>query len=127
MRALHRFGSPRPNAGEESGVRGLGTPHRFQNLARRAMPDEDRQALVVTGWLSPSPPEAVKKSSKCPETVPLGQGGLQGVFGAATPRLIQQRLPPSSPPLEKGGRSETHSLVLHLQFLHSSLPGGDSV
>ena len=43
---------------------------------------------------------------------PLNKGDYRGFLGRLIQRLmIQRRLPPSSPPLEKGGRSETSGLL----------------
>ena len=60
-----------------------------------------------------SPPEGVKELSKRLEHVPPRTTGGTSAGGAENPHqvLIQQLLPPSSPPLEKGGRSESNELL----------------
>jgi hypothetical protein len=41
---------PSPQRGEGLGLRGQGTPQRFPNRARRALPDAERQAHSFTAW-----------------------------------------------------------------------------
>src|SRR2546427_12851981 len=51
---------------------------------------------------------------------PRTRGDFRGVAGNPHQVLIQQWLPPSSPPLERGGRSETckdSRILSHLQGL----------
>src|SRR5436309_3267210 len=48
---------------------------------------------------------------------PSNERGLQGVAGNPHQVLIQRWIPPSSPPLEKVGRSETNELLQRLTNL----------
>src|SRR6266480_335846 len=53
---------------------------------------------------------------------PSNEGDIRGVTGNPHQVLIQQRIPPSSPPLEKGGRSESNALLQGLTIF-SQLQG----
>src|SRR5436309_6602371 len=56
---------------------------------------------------------------------PRTRGDFRGVTGNPHQVLIQQWIPPSSPPLEKGGRSESNELLRALPiFSHLPLIGG---
>ena len=72
--------------------------------------------------------ERMKKLSSAWNESPLNRGGLQGGHRVTAPRADSTALTPSSPPLEKGGRSKTDDLPRDLRILSQLLSyGGDSL
>ena len=78
----------------------------FRRALHAAKAAPRRMKMIPLHWR-----EGVKELRERLEHVPLQRGGLQGVAGNPHAVLIQQWLPPSSPPLAKGGRSETNELL----------------